>query len=88
MGGVTYKIEAAAKAGIKKVIIPEKNLNDVLIEDRYRSLVEILPVETIEEVFTYAFVSGQKEGFLERIKNLAVRSSTKILDSALPKPAV
>ena len=37
IGGVTYKIEAAAKAGIKRVIIPRSNLDDVLIEDRSRS---------------------------------------------------
>ena len=35
IGGVTYKIEAAAKAGIKKIIIPKANLEDVLIEEEY-----------------------------------------------------
>jgi len=36
VGGVTFKIEAAAKAGIKTVLIPRANLEDVLIEERYR----------------------------------------------------
>ena len=88
VGGVTYKIEAAVKAGIHKVLIPKANVGDVLIEERYRPLVEIIPVENIEEVLTYALVTGQKEGFLARIRNLAVRSSTKILDTALPNPVV
>ncbi|HJJ76989.1 MAG TPA: ATP-dependent protease LonB, partial [Methanocorpusculum sp.] len=44
IGGVTYKIEAAAKAGIKTVIIPQSNLNDVLIEDQYADMVSIIPV--------------------------------------------
>jgi Lon-like ATP-dependent protease len=88
IGGVTYKIEAAAKAGIKKVLIPTANVGDVLIEDRYRGMVEIIPVKTIEEVLTHALISEQREGFLARIRNLTVRSSTKILDTALPKPVM
>ena len=88
VGGVTYKIEAAAKAGIHTVLIPKANAGDVLIEERYRDKVEIIPVENIEEVLTYALIPEQREGFLTRIRNLAVRSSTKILDTAIPKPVV
>jgi Lon-like ATP-dependent protease len=88
VGGVTYKIEAAAKAGIHKVLIPKANAGDVLIEERYRPLVEVVPVENIEEVLTHALIPEQREGFLARIRNLAVRSSTKILDTAIPKPVV
>ena len=88
IGGVTYKIEAAAKAGIRKVLIPTANVDDVLIEDRYRGMVEIIPVKTIEDVLTHALVTGQKEGFLARIKKMAIAAPAKILDSALPNPAV
>ena len=88
VGGVTYKIEAAAKAGIHKVLIPRANAGDVLIEERYRDKVEIIPVENIEEVLTHALIPEQREGFLTRIRSLAVRSSAKILDTALPKPVV
>lgn len=89
VGGVTYKIEAAAKAGIHRVLIPRANAGDVLIEERYRDMVEIIPVENIEEVLTHALIPEQREGFLTRIRSLAVRSSAKILDTAtLPKPVV
>jgi Lon-like ATP-dependent protease len=88
VGGVTYKIEAAAKAGIHRVLIPRANAGDVLIEERYRDKVEIIPVENIEEVLTHALIAEQREGFLTRIRSLAVRSSAKILDTALPKPVV
>ena len=88
VGGVTYKIEAAAKAGIHTVLIPKANAGDVLIEERYRDKVEIIPVENIEEVLTHALIAEQREGFLTRIRSLAVRSSAKILDTALPKPVV
>ncbi|HNO07298.1 MAG TPA: ATP-dependent protease LonB, partial [Methanoregulaceae archaeon] len=48
VGGVTYKIEAAAKAGITHVLIPSANLDDVLIEERYRPMVTVIPVDNIE----------------------------------------
>lgn len=88
VGGVTFKIEAAAKAGIRKVLIPKANIDDVLIEDRYRGMVEIIPVKTIEDVLTHALVTGQKEGYLTRIKNMAMTMPSKILDTALPNPSV
>jgi Lon-like ATP-dependent protease len=67
IGGVTYKIEAAAKAGIHTVIIPQSNLNDVLIEDRYKEMVTIIPVTRIEEVLKYALVPSNKETFEEKL---------------------
>lgn len=71
IGGATYKIEAAAKAGIKTVLIPQSNLDDVLIEDRYRDMVEIIPVSTIEEVLEIALVPEKKDDFMEKVRNLA-----------------
>jgi Lon-like ATP-dependent protease len=63
IGGVTYKIEAAAKAGIYTIIIPQSNQDDVLIEERYKSLVTILPVSRIEEVLRIALVPQDKASF-------------------------
>jgi len=88
VGGVTFKIEAAAKAGIRKVLIPKANIDDVLIEDRYRDIIEVVPVNNIIEVFTHAFIPEQREGFLTRIKNMALAAPAKILDTALPNPSV
>jgi Lon-like ATP-dependent protease len=88
VGGVTFKIEAAAKAGIRKVLIPRTNLDDVLIEDRYRGMVEIVPVETIQEVLMNALVAEGRESFLSRIKKMAMAAPAKILDSAFPNPAI
>ena len=70
IGGVTYKIEAAAKAGIKTVIIPQSNLNDVLIEDQYASMVSIIPVTRIEEVLRYALVPENKAEFEEKLARM------------------
>ncbi|WNY24954.1 ATP-dependent protease LonB [Methanolapillus millepedarum] len=68
VGGVTYKIEAAAQAGIKKVIIPKSNELDVMIEDAYKDVIEIVTVSTITEVLEYALVDGpKKEAFLKKL---------------------
>ncbi len=88
VGGVTYKIEAAAKAGIKKVLIPSANLADVLIEDQYRKIMEITAVDTIEDVLTHALVPENREGFLTKLKNIAAQKTVQILDTTLPNPAV
>jgi len=78
VGGVTYKIEAAVKAGIKTVLIPRMNIGDVLIEERYKSLVTILPMDTIDDVLKYALVPENADGFLTKLKKMAMRSTTII----------
>ncbi len=83
VGGVTYKIEAAALAGIKTVIIPKSNLGDVLIEDEYKDIIKIIPVTNIEEVLENSLVGREKEGFIATIKKLALRTRFNIV---LPEP--
>ena len=78
VGGVTYKIEAAAKAGIKTVLIPRMNIGDVLIEERYKSVVTILPMDTIDDVLKYALVPENADGFLTKLKKMAMRSTAII----------
>jgi Lon-like ATP-dependent protease len=80
VGGVTYKIEAAAKAGIKTVLIPRMNTGDVLIEERYKPLVTIIPVDTIDDVLKYALVPENRESFLSKLKKMAMRSTVMIPD--------
>jgi Lon-like ATP-dependent protease len=80
IGGVTYKIEAAAKAGIKTVLIPRMNLGDVLIEERYKPLITIIPVDTIDDVLKEALVPENKESFLSKLKKMAMRSTVLIPD--------
>jgi len=78
VGGVTYKIEAAAKAGIKTVLIPRMNIGDVLIEERYKSIITILPMDTIDDVLKYALVPENANGFLTKLKKMAMRSTAII----------
>jgi len=59
VGGITQKIEAAVEAGIKKVIIPESNLKDVLLEKRYEGKIEIVTAKTLGDVLRNALVKGE-----------------------------
>jgi Lon-like ATP-dependent protease len=70
IGGVTAKIEAAAEAGVKTVLIPKSNLNDVLIEDKYKKLIEIIPVETLTDVLQTALVGPGKDELLRKLKEM------------------
>jgi Lon-like ATP-dependent protease len=81
VGGVTFKIEAAAKAGIKTVLIPRTNLDDVLIEERFRPLVTVIPVDTINDVLKYALVPQNTEGFLSKLRKMAMRSTEVLVDT-------
>ena len=78
VGGVTYKIEAAALAGIKTVLIPKSNMGDVLIEDEYKDLIRIIPVSNIEEVLEYSLVGGEKDGLIATLKKFASRTKFSI----------
>ncbi|MCK4844386.1 MAG: ATP-dependent protease LonB, partial [Candidatus Heimdallarchaeota archaeon] len=55
VGGVTAKIEAAAEAGIKRVLIPYQNIDDVKLEEKYDGKIEIIPVKTFTEVLREVF---------------------------------
>lgn len=82
VGGVTYKIEAAAKAGIKNVLIPAANIEDVLLEERYQDLVTIIPVGNIEDVLKIALVPENREGFLNKLRKLALTTSEKLIEGS------
>ncbi len=71
VGGVTHKIEAAAKSGLDTVIIPKANEQDVMIEDEYKDQIEIIPVSHISEVLDVALAGEPaKDSLIDRLKNI------------------
>jgi Lon-like ATP-dependent protease len=71
VGGVTHKIEAAAKSGLETVIIPEANTQDVMIEDEYEEMIEIVPVSHISEVLEVALAGEpEKDSLVDRLKSI------------------
>jgi Lon-like ATP-dependent protease len=58
VGGVTQKVEAAIDAGLKRVIIPESNSQDVVLSKNNK--IEIIPVRRFEDAFKFIFASLPK----------------------------
>lgn len=57
IGGLKEKLMAAMRGGIRKVLIPKDNAKDLPdIPDKVKKAVEIIPVNTIEEVLTHALI--------------------------------
>ncbi len=67
IGGVTSKVEAAIEAGIKNIIVPKSNLQDIIVEPKKLGKVRIIAVETIGEVLKEALVWKGKEDILRKI---------------------
>lgn len=66
IGGATPKIEAAIEAGIKTVIIPKSNEKDVFLSKDKAETINIIPVETIDEVLEIALEGSEKKRELLR----------------------
>jgi len=88
VGGITPKVEAAVQAGIKEVLIPQANLNDVLIEDRYKDKVKIIPVVTIEDVLEHVLVGKLKKKFIEKIKSFTTGVEKIIPEGVVDKRVI
>ncbi|HYT05579.1 MAG TPA: endopeptidase La [Gemmatimonadales bacterium] len=68
IGGLKEKLTAAARAGVHIVVVPARNQNDILeVPDEVKKLLEIKPVETIDEVLELALLEPRYS------KPLAVR---------------
>ncbi|MDN5367230.1 MAG: ATP-dependent Lon protease [Candidatus Diapherotrites archaeon] len=81
VGGVSAKIRAAHAAGIKKVIIPYANRDDVILPPHIREEIEIIPVRTIDEVLKHALKPVPKK------KKLVLDISKIIAPLLAPRPS-
>lgn len=71
VGGVTAKVNAAAKANIKQVIIPYSNKEDLVLSKEVLKKIEIIPVKTIWDIIDIVFKeSNKKQELLKKIKKL------------------
>ncbi|MFY9637183.1 MAG: S16 family serine protease, partial [Methanobacterium sp.] len=87
VGGVTGKIEAASEAGMKKVIIPEANMGDVLIEERYKNKIQIIPVRTMSDVLENALLGNGKDRLVTKMKKITNIVPKDIIPKS-PKPTI
>ena len=87
VGGVTGKIEAAVQAGMKKVIIPESNMDDVLLEERYRDKIQIIPARNMSDVLENALIGNGKDGLVTKMKKIT-NIVPKDINPKPPKPTI
>ncbi|HEX4575496.1 MAG TPA: endopeptidase La [Gemmatimonadales bacterium] len=60
IGGLKEKLTAAARAGVKTVLVPARNQGDVVeVPDEVKKLLEIKLVETIDEVLAEALLEAR-----------------------------
>lgn len=71
VGGVSGKIEAAIEAGMKKVLIPKANAEDVYLAPERLAKIEIVPVQDIVEVLDIALAEGSgKKTLMKKMKGI------------------
>ena len=73
IGGVTAKIEAAARAGVKTVVIPRSNMQDVLLDEQFEGKIEVIAVDTLDEVMEHALITHEQS---RASSNVLAQSST------------
>ena len=57
IGGLKEKLTAAARAGVRSVLVPERNKNDLIdLPEEVRKLLDIKLVETIDDVLALALL--------------------------------
>lgn len=69
IGGIIPKIEAARQAGCTRVLIPRENWQEIM---KKMDGIEILPVETLDEVFEHALLCREPERVLPDLVGPAV----------------
>jgi len=67
VGGISSKIEAAIDAGIKSVIVPKSNAQDIVVDKANLSKIKIITVDNIAQVLREIIDWSGKEGILRKI---------------------
>ena len=73
IGGITAKIEGAYNSGIKEIICPQLNMEDIVLPKDLREKINIHPVTNLSEVLAIVLVgwnqTEQDRKFLTRLKS-------------------
>ena len=87
IGGLKEKLLAAHRAGIKRVIIPDRNVKDLVdVPDEVKDEIEILPVKRMDEVLLLA-LTDPPEGLAELVEEERKKIAENGEAAALPAEA-
>lgn len=76
VGGVSAKVEAAIDAGLKEVIIPKANAQDVILPQDKLSRIILRPASNLLDVVEYSFVPSEgKKKFSASLKKMLESSA-------------
>lgn len=85
VGGVSSKVEAAIDTGIKTIIVPKSNLQDIVIDKKKLETVKIIPVESIENVLEHAFDWKGKSYLYKKIFQKDTQKAKALKKKSAPK---
>lgn len=78
IGGVKEKVLAARRGGIKRIIIPKHNLQDLdELQPEVRQDIEFIPVETVDELLKAVFPDDRSRHDRPHPKQAKPRSTAK-----------
>lgn len=94
VGGIREKVLAAHRAGLKTVILPRKNLNDLVdVPKRVRNELKLMPVEHMDEVLQIALapkaanpIKPRRHSKKHAEADAPSSTPSRPLDSAQPAP--
>ncbi len=67
VGGITAKVEAAIITGMKKVLVPKSNVQDIIIHPDVLKKIKVIPVSTVQDVLKHSLDFTGKEDIKKKI---------------------
>ncbi|HUR26396.1 MAG TPA: ATP-dependent protease LonB [Candidatus Thermoplasmatota archaeon] len=72
--GITQMIEGAADLGYARAVVPDSNLNDILLEHRYRDQIEVIPVRDLAHALEHALKASPTR--LQQVQKALTRKAS------------
>lgn len=85
VGGVREKVLAAHRAGIRTVMLPKRNMKDLIdLPKRAKEEMNIVPVEHMDQVLQVALVSQEKKVRAPRPRRKEIQDTAQLATSQPP----
>lgn len=83
IGGVKEKVLAAYRYGVRTVLLPERNIQDLEeVPENVRAEMTFIPIKRVEQVLEYALVEGEEEQATPEVTDIVIPATTVTLENA------